>query len=115
MPVIDDINFLVCALSKGQEPNSFLSSSWDNTAKYWNLASSTIKALVTFTGHQAAVWHAKLLSTGQVATASADKTIGIWSPTGQKVNTLKGRLESFYFKKYMIFQIIDLPFGFNPA
>lgn len=83
----------MCALSKGQEPNSFFSSSWDNTAKYWNLASSTTTALITFSGHEAAVWHVKQLSNGQVATASADKTIGIWSPTGQKVNSLRGRLE----------------------
>lgn len=80
----------MCALTKGQESTSFLSSSWDNTAKYWNLASSTIKALVTFSGHEAAVWHVKQLSNGQIATASADTTIGIWSPTGQKLNTLRG-------------------------
>lgn len=81
----------VCALTKGHEPNSFFSSSWDNSAKYFNLASSTSKCLVTFTGHEAAVWHVKQLSNGQIATASADKTIGLWGSTGQRVNTLKGK------------------------
>lgn len=89
------IIFLVCGLSKGQESNSFLSSSWDNTAKYWNLASSTTKALVTFSGHEAAVWHVRQLSNGQIATASADKTIGIWSSTGQKLNALRGKVDLF--------------------
>lgn len=82
----------VCALSKGHEPNSFLSSSWDNLAKYWNLTTSTSKSLVTFIGHQAAVWHVKQLSNGQIATASADKTVSIWSSTGQRFNTLNGKV-----------------------
>lgn len=82
----------MCALSKGLAPNSFLSSSWDNTAKLWNLDISTTKALVTFTGHEAAVWHVKQLSNEQIATASADKTVGLWTQTGQRVNTLSGMI-----------------------
>lgn len=81
----------ICALTKGHEPNSFLSSSWDNSARYWNLTTSTSKSLVTFNGHQAAVWHVKQLSNGQIATASADKTVGIWSPIGQRLSTLSGK------------------------
>lgn len=45
-------------------------------------------------GHEAAVWHVKQLSDGKVATASADKTIGIWNSTGKRINTLRG---IFYF------------------
>ncbi|CAH1156011.1 unnamed protein product [Phaedon cochleariae] len=84
----------VCCLTKGLASNSFLSSSWDNTAKYWCLSNSTSKSLLTFSGHEAAVWHAKQLSDGKIVTASADRTIGIWSETAQKLNTLTGHTDT---------------------
>ncbi|XP_023012840.1 phospholipase A2 activator protein [Leptinotarsa decemlineata] len=98
----------VCALSKGLEENTFFSASWDNTARYWSIANGQSKALVTFTGHEAAVWHVKQLSDGRVVTASADKTIGMWSSSGQRLNTLAGHkdavrcLEDFPELKYFV-------------
>ncbi|CAG9862601.1 unnamed protein product [Phyllotreta striolata] len=98
----------VCALSKGQSKNSFLSASWDHTAKLWCLSSSTSQPVQTFTGHTAAVWHVLQISDGKIITASADKTIGIWSENGQKANTLVGHqdavrcLEDFPELKYFM-------------
>ncbi|XP_056634387.1 phospholipase A-2-activating protein [Diorhabda sublineata] len=84
----------ICAITKGNGVNTFLSASWDNTAKYWCLSTSTSKPVQTFTGHTAAVWHVRQISDGRVLTASADKTIGVWSPEGQKLSTLSGHAEA---------------------
>lgn len=57
-----------------------MSSSWDATARLWKIVvdpdhtyQSTL--LSVFKGHQAAVWSAVQLSSKQVVTCSADKTI----------------------------------------
>ncbi|VEN56039.1 unnamed protein product, partial [Callosobruchus maculatus] len=84
----------VCALSRGNSANSFLSASWDNTAKYWDLSSSRTKAIVTFSGHEAAVWYVKQLGNNLVVTASADKTIGVWTLQGRGINSLKGHTDA---------------------
>ncbi|KAF5295352.1 hypothetical protein FQR65_LT01542 [Abscondita terminalis] len=81
----------VCYLSKGVEPNTFLSSSWDNTARLWNLLTGA--ALVTFSGHTAAVWSVIQLQNGNVVTASADKTIGLFSKEGFRINTIQGHTD----------------------
>ncbi|KAK4875781.1 hypothetical protein RN001_012203 [Aquatica leii] len=81
----------VCCLSKGIELNTFLSSSWDNTAKLWNLLNGT--ALATFSGHTAAIWSVIQLHNKNVVTASADKTIGIFSKEGFRINTLQGHTD----------------------
>lgn len=67
------------------------------TARYWKVSNSTTKSIVTFSGHEAAVWNVKQISDNRVITASADKTIGVWTPNGQRLNTLKGEL-IFFFK-----------------
>lgn len=78
----------VCSLSKGLLPNSFLSSSWDTTAKLWEM--NTNMSLKTFAGHVAAVWSVIQLKNSNVVTASADRTIGIWLKEGQKIQSLTG-------------------------
>ncbi|KAG5881794.1 hypothetical protein JTB14_037091 [Gonioctena quinquepunctata] len=80
----------VCALTRGLEENTFFSASWDNSAKYWSISNSSTKSIVTFSGHEAAVWHVKQLSDGRIITASADKTLGMWSSSGQRLNVLRG-------------------------
>lgn len=80
---------VVCSLSAGLEGNSFLSGSWDSTAKFWVLGRSNA-SLVTFTGHSAAVWSVIQLHNSNVVTASADKLIGIWNMQGQRLKTLQG-------------------------
>lgn len=85
--------------------NSFFSSSWDATAKYWNINTSTTKSVVTFSGHEAAIWNVKQLSDGRVITASADKTIGVWASNGQRLNTLKGGLIFFIIEFFIMTNI----------
>ncbi|XP_018568401.1 phospholipase A-2-activating protein [Anoplophora glabripennis] len=84
----------ISSLSKGREVNSFFSASWDMTARYWLISNSTTKSIVTFSGHEAAVWNVKQLSDGRVVTASADKTIGVWASNGQRLSTLKGHTDA---------------------
>ncbi|KRT81864.1 WD40 domain-containing protein, partial [Oryctes borbonicus] len=86
------ISILVCSLSKGLEPNTFLSGSWDTSAKLWNL-NNVHESTATYSGHLAAVWSVVQLSNSNVATASADKTIGLWFRNGQKFHTLTGHTD----------------------
>lgn len=81
--------FAVCTLSKGTECNSFLSGSWDMTAKLWNLNLSK-NSMTTFSGHTAAVWAVVSLTNSNVVTASADKMVRIWLINGQQIRTLTG-------------------------
>ncbi|KAF5272219.1 hypothetical protein FQA39_LY01301 [Lamprigera yunnana] len=77
----------VCHLSRGVEENTFLSSSWDNTAKLWNLKQQ--HSVSTFSGHTAAVWSVIQLQNLNIVTASADRTIGIFSRKGFRINTIQ--------------------------
>ncbi|KAI4461369.1 phospholipase a-2-activating protein [Holotrichia oblita] len=79
----------ICYLSKGIEANTFLSSSWDTSAKLWNL-SNIQQSTATYSGHTAAVWSVIQLPTSNVVTASADKTIALWFQNGQRFQTLTG-------------------------
>lgn len=83
----------VSCLTKGLAANSFLSGSWDNTAKYWQLPSATQIAKTTFSGHTAAIWSILQLENGNIVTASADKTINIWSQDGQILKKLQGHTD----------------------
>lgn len=77
-------------MKRANESSTFLSSSWDCSAKLWVISNNTLKEKVTFTGHQAAVWSAIQLPNGHVVTGSADKDIIIWTEDGQKIKTLTG-------------------------
>ncbi|XP_050425163.1 phospholipase A-2-activating protein [Adelges cooleyi] len=71
----------VCKLNPGVLLNTFLSSSWDATARLWkvtiNDSDHTIQPVLLsiFKGHTAAVWSAIQLPSKLVVTCSADKTI----------------------------------------
>ncbi|EFA09359.2 phospholipase A-2-activating protein [Tribolium castaneum] len=71
--------------------NAFLSGSWDCSAKLWTLGNST--STVTFSGHLAAIWSIIQLADSRIVTASADKTIGIWSSEGARLNSLTGHTD----------------------
>lgn len=68
---------------------NYFSSSWDSTAKVWNLNNPRASPL-TLKGHQAAVWAVIDLGNGTYATASADKTIKLWKKDGSVISTLSG-------------------------
>lgn len=95
------IYILVCCLSKGAGANTFLSGSWDATGKLWVLSVSQA-SVATYSGHSAAVWSVLQLQNGNVVTASADKTIGIWSKEGVLLKTLQGRLKSLVCSSVLI-------------
>lgn len=82
----------VCALTKGFEPNTFLSSSWDCTAKLWSLTLLP-NSVRTFTGHTAAIWSVIQLKNGNIVTGCADKTIGVFSKDGFRINTIQGHTD----------------------
>lgn len=66
----------VCSLSGGFE--MLVSCSWDKTARIWREG----KEDKVLRGHLAAVWDAKVLKDGRVLTASADKSVKLWSADG---------------------------------
>lgn len=79
----------VCNLSAGLNSDVLLSSSWDKTAKLWNVSTNSCEA--TFEGHQAAVWAVIQLNNGNVVTGGADKNIIIWDKSGSQLQTLTGK------------------------
>ncbi|XP_075970869.1 phospholipase A2 activator protein [Anticarsia gemmatalis] len=83
----------VCSVQAGRDFGILLSSSWDNTAKIWNL-NTPRSAPKTLKGHQAAVWSVIELFNGTYATASADKTIKLWNKADCSViTTLTGHTD----------------------
>nr|CAD7403114.1 unnamed protein product [Timema cristinae] len=80
----------VCGLSPGIEEGTFLSASWDLTAKLWK-AHGNDSPLMSLSGHEAAVWAViQLATTKTIVTGSADKNIKTWTSTGEPLRTLKG-------------------------
>uniref|UniRef100_A0A2H8TP61 Phospholipase A-2-activating protein n=1 Tax=Melanaphis sacchari TaxID=742174 RepID=A0A2H8TP61_9HEMI len=70
----------VCKITPGILPNTFLTSSWDMNARLWKIMVNPDHTyqpvlLTIFKGHIAAVWSSIQLSTNQVITCSADKTL----------------------------------------
>lgn len=55
----------------------------------WNI-NTPASTPVTFKGHQAAVWSNIELYNGTLATASADKSIKLWTKDGTLLSTLTG-------------------------
>ncbi|ERL89805.1 phospholipase A-2-activating protein [Dendroctonus ponderosae] len=82
----------VCALGKANEANAFLTGSWDTNAKYIKI-SETPKCIVTFTGHTEAIWGVTQLKDNRIVSASADKTLIVWSSDGQKLQSLSGHTD----------------------
>lgn len=81
----------VCCVRSGLTPGTILSASWDNTGCIWNFVNK--EPITTFKGHQAAVWSIIEINDGFIATASADKTIGLWNKSGAKLKTLTGHTD----------------------
>lgn len=84
----------VCNLASGNNSDTVLSSSWDKTAKLWDISSGA--TLATFVGHEAAVWAVVQLKNGNVITGAADKNIIIWSKDGSKVKTVTGTFSNLH-------------------
>ncbi|KAI5294798.1 hypothetical protein KEM52_003176 [Ascosphaera acerosa] len=78
----------VCALDVSPEGGFLLSGSWDCSAKLWRLG--RWEAEVTFEGHEASVWAVLAYDSNTVITASADKTIRVWSTDGRSIRTIAG-------------------------
>ncbi|KAG7666091.1 DOA1 [[Candida] subhashii] len=64
----------VCALDYSQ--GELISSSWDSTAKVWDLDSFSVK--YDLRGHESSVWDCKIIDQGHYLTCSADKSIRLW-------------------------------------
>ncbi|KAM3961586.1 LOW QUALITY PROTEIN: phospholipase A2 activator protein [Aphomia sociella] len=83
---------VVCNVEPGRDSGVLLSSSWDSTAKVWNLNNPNAIPL-TLKGHQAAVWAVVELCNSTYATASADKFIKLWNKEGVLISTLTGHTD----------------------
>ncbi|XP_014216558.1 phospholipase A-2-activating protein [Copidosoma floridanum] len=81
-------NTVCCLKASIFDKNSFLSSSWDISAKLWDLNDLT-KPQVTFVGHSAAVWCVADIPNGVVVTGSADKTVIMYSRKGDILRKIK--------------------------
>lgn len=82
----------VCSVTPGQDSGLLLSSSWDSTAKVWNV-NAPLTTPLTLKSHQAAVWSAIELGNSTYATASADKTVKLWMKSGTLISTLTGHTD----------------------
>lgn len=65
----------VCALDVGPHGQYLVSGSWDKTAKIWR----NWECVATLKGHEQSVWAVLAVDQDRVLTASADKTIRLWS------------------------------------
>lgn len=82
----------VCNLRTGKKENTFLSSSWDLTAKLWDI-SNLSKPQLNLVGHTAAVWCVADLPNGSIITGSADKLVIVWSRDGVAQHKLAGHTD----------------------
>ncbi|KAN0065121.1 hypothetical protein ACQY0O_001618 [Thecaphora frezii] len=82
----------VCALDVGPQGGYIVSGSWDKTAKVWK----GWQCVATFKGHQQAVWAVTAVDEDRILTASADKTIRLWSIArpGQPLATFTGHTDA---------------------
>lgn len=78
----------ICSLDA--KDNEIISSSWDATAKVWDLNSCSIK--YDLRGHESSVWDAKILDENTYLTCSADRTIRLWSG-GHEVDRFIGHTD----------------------
>ncbi|XP_011697767.1 PREDICTED: phospholipase A-2-activating protein [Wasmannia auropunctata] len=82
----------VCNLKAGKKEGTFLSSSWDLTAKLWDVDDLS-KPQLNLAGHTAAVWCIADLSNGNIISGSADKLVIIWSRDGSVLHKLTGHTD----------------------
>lgn len=74
----------MCKINPGVLPDTFISSSWDTTARLWKITVDAnhvyqLVLLTIFKGHSGAVWSTIQLSSKHVVTCSADKTILVYN------------------------------------
>ncbi|XP_063992024.1 phospholipase A-2-activating protein [Diachasmimorpha longicaudata] len=82
----------VCNLRTGQEDGTFLSSSWDLSAKLWSLENPEEPRLI-LRGHSLSVWCVADLKSGLIITGSADKLVIVWSREGTILQKLEGHTD----------------------
>lgn len=82
----------VCNLRTGKKDDTFLSSSWDLTAKLWDIKDLS-KPQLNLTGHTAAVWCVAELLSGNIVTGSADKLVIVWTKDGSVEHKLTGHTD----------------------
>lgn len=82
----------VCNLRTGKGEGTFLSSSWDLTAKLWDM-NDLSKPQLNLVGHTAAVWCVLDLSNGSIVTGSADKLVIVWAKDGTLQHKLTGHTD----------------------
>lgn len=82
----------VCNLRTGKAEGTFLSSSWDLTARLWDV-NDLSKPQSTLTGHTAAVWCVADLANGSIVTGSADKLVIVWTRNGSIQHKLTGHTD----------------------
>ncbi|XP_043259149.1 phospholipase A-2-activating protein isoform X1 [Colletes gigas] len=82
----------VCKLRTGKKEGTFLSSSWDLSAKLWNI-NNLSKPQLNLEGHTAAVWCVADLLNGSIVTGSADKLVIIWTNDGSLQHKLTGHTD----------------------
>lgn len=82
----------VCKLRTGKKEGTFLSSSWDLTAKLWDMKDLS-KPQLNLAGHTAAVWCIADLASGSIISGSADKLIIVWSRDGLVQHKLTGHTD----------------------
>ncbi|KAI9711494.1 MAG: hypothetical protein M1820_002057 [Bogoriella megaspora] len=79
----------VCALSVSEDGRFIVSGSWDSEARIWQVGKWD-KAIAVLQGHQASVWGVLAYDQETIITASADKTIRTWHPSGKLLRTIGG-------------------------
>ncbi|CAG5103397.1 Similar to Plaa: Phospholipase A-2-activating protein (Rattus norvegicus) [Cotesia congregata] len=82
----------VCNLRAGIEEGTFLSSSWDLSAKLWSL-DNVEESLLTLHGHSLAIWCVIDLPNKAIVTGSADKNVIVWNREGAQVHKLEGHTD----------------------
>ncbi|XP_015115181.1 phospholipase A-2-activating protein [Diachasma alloeum] len=82
----------VCNLRTGHEDGTYLSSSWDLSAKLWGLDNPEEPRLILH-GHSLSVWCVADLKSGLIVTGSADKLVIVWSRDGTALHKLEGHTD----------------------
>ncbi|XP_076684059.1 phospholipase A2 activator protein [Andrena cerasifolii] len=82
----------ICKLRTGNKEGTFLSSSWDQSAKLWD-TSDLSKPQLSLVGHTAAVWCVVDLANGSIVTGSADKLVIVWARDGAVQHKLTGHTD----------------------
>ncbi|CAH1393363.1 unnamed protein product [Nezara viridula] len=78
----------VCCLSPSLKTDFVLSSSWDCTAKIWDVYRQC--CVFTIYGHMQTIWAVINIPTDYIVTGSADKTIKVFSSDLVNIHTLSG-------------------------